>query len=109
MNPDEPTVLTKKEKIKIRKKDEAWNTKSAEAKLETFASMIDKSILSYPHLIRRSFISGIFTGLGATVGVTLVFIFLSYALNFLGGVQFLRDWLKIDELATQINNLNPKK
>lgn len=70
---------------KIKKQ---WSEKSAEQKIESFAYMIDKAILSYPSLMKRSFMAGIFTGLGATLGVAIVLILLSAIVNWLGFIPF---------------------
>jgi len=97
------TEKTKSKKVKFKRSE--WSAKTAEEKLEIFASMLDKSILSYSHLARRSFLSGIFAGLGATVGVTLIFILVLTLLNWLGGVPFIGDLLHINDLVRQIQQL----
>jgi hypothetical protein len=96
-------------KLKREKGTENWSTKTAEQKLEAFAFMLDKSILSYRHLIKRSFIAGIFTGLGATVGVTLVFIILAALIAWIGQIPFVGDIIKNSQIQTQLDQLNPKK
>ena len=80
-------------KSKNKQDRELWTTQSAEKKLEIFASMIDKSILSYPDLMKRSFVSGIFTGLGATVGVALISLIIAAILNWLGAISFLKGYV----------------
>ncbi|MEI7603967.1 MAG: DUF5665 domain-containing protein [bacterium] len=96
-------------KVKNKNTPADWSHKTAEQKLEVLASMLDKAVLSYPHLIKRSFIAGIFTGLGATVGVTVVFALIVWFLSIIGGVPFLRDWLQTDQWSSTVQNLNPKK
>lgn len=93
---------------KTKKDVSLWTTQSAERKLEVFASMIDKSILSYPNLIKRSFVSGVFTGLGATVGVILIFTILTTALNWLGGIAFIKEYFHTDQVLNQVQQFNPK-
>ena len=84
-----------------------WDKKTADQKLETFAAMMDKAVLSYPHLIRRSFISGIFTGLGATVGVAILFLVLTLIFTLLGKVPFIGTYSNL--INNQLQDLKPGK
>jgi hypothetical protein len=85
-----------------------WDQKTTDQKLESFTGMLDKSFLSYPHLMRRSFVSGIFTGLGATVGVTLLFVILSLLFKVLDIVPVIRDVQAVKDTNQFINQLNPR-
>ena len=60
-------------------------------KMAFLTMAIERTYPNMKHLAWRSFYSGIFTGLGATVGLALVLLLLGFIINLLGGVPFLHD------------------
>ncbi len=44
-------------------------------------------------LLWRSFLAGLFSGLGATLGVAIVLALLAYLIRHLGGLPVIGDWL----------------
>lgn len=93
--------------MKNKKSRGLFKDQSAEEKLETFSSMLDKAVLSYPNLIKRSFVSGIFTGLGATIGVALIFIILTFAFKVLGQIPFIGTYAEL--VNNQLQDIKPGK
>ena len=96
-------------KNKSQKNAETWGQKTAEQQLQTFVSMMDKALLSYPSLIKRSLVAGVFTGLGATIGVTLIFAIIAALIHWLGFVPILGDFINQTKFGEQVTNLTTKK
>ncbi|OGY29682.1 MAG: hypothetical protein A3F33_00075 [Candidatus Woykebacteria bacterium RIFCSPHIGHO2_12_FULL_43_10] len=67
---------------------------SYEDSLEKLIRAIDKVYLNPRQLFIRSFLSGLFTGLGATVGLTLVLILVGWIFTLLGGLPLVGFWIK---------------
>lgn len=65
---------------------EEIDNKKLQNTLQTLVSSIDKVYLDRKRLMIRSFISGVFTGLGATIGLSIVLILIGFILHLLGGV-----------------------
>jgi Na+-translocating ferredoxin:NAD+ oxidoreductase RnfA subunit len=93
------------EKPKLKKKKVKWSDKNSDEKLETFIRIAEKSYLSYPHLMKKSFVAGIFYGLGTTIGVALVFITLAAIIRWLGFIPFVGDIAK--QFETQVQKYSP--
>ena len=58
--------------------------KKSEIKVETFLRVADKYYGDWKFLIARSLVAGLFTGIGATLGLGLVLWIVTQILNYLG-------------------------
>lgn len=72
-------------------------------KSQLIFSAIDKIHPSYPKLILRSFIVGIFTGLGATIGASIVISLLAFTLSQLESVPFLEGIIEKTQIQKQLS------
>ena len=59
-----------------------------------FVRAMEKAYGSWKYLAGRSFVAGIFTGLGATVGVAIVLLIIGYILKWLGVIPVVGDFFK---------------
>ena len=66
--------------------------KAKESSLLAFTRVVDKAYGNWGYLISRSFVSGIFIGLGATVGFAVVVVVIGYILSALGVVPIVGDF-----------------
>ncbi len=66
--------------------------KAKESSILAFTRALDKAYGSWGYLISRSFVSGIFIGLGATVGFAIVVVVVGYILSALGVVPIVGDF-----------------
>lgn len=64
---------------------------------------IDKIHPSYPKLIARSFVVGIFTGLGATIGASIVISLLAFLLTQLETVPFINTIIENSQIQEQLS------
>ncbi|MBU1082893.1 hypothetical protein KKE14_00410 [Patescibacteria group bacterium] len=63
-----------------------------------FVRIFERTYGNWKGIAARSFVSGIFTGLGATVGVAIVFVLVGYLLKYLGVLPVVGTFFKqIDE------------
>lgn len=79
--------------------------KTKESSLLAFTRAVDKAYGSWGHLISRSFVSGIFIGLGATIGFAIVVVVIGYILSALGVVPIVGDFFTA--LNEFINSVTP--
>lgn len=73
---------------------EKLKQKTRDASLLSFTRAIDKAYGSWGYLISRSFVSGIFIGLGATIGFAIVVALIGYILEVLGVMPVVGDFFK---------------
>jgi hypothetical protein len=57
------------------------NNQKTQKTINALASSLDRYYGNYHEVIRRSFVGGFFSGLGATVGITVFFALLGLLLN----------------------------
>lgn len=69
------------------------NDKEKADKLDQLVNIIDKTYHHPGNLMWRSFVSGLLSGLGATIGVAVVLTLLGYLLRHLGGLPVIGQWL----------------
>ncbi len=63
-----------------------------------FLVALDKAYGNWGYLAGRSFVAGIFVGLGATVGFALIVVIVGYILNSLGVIPVIGDFfIKLNE------------
>lgn len=63
-----------------------------------FIKIFERTYGNWKGIAGRSFVSGIFTGLGATIGVAIVFVMVGYLLKYLGVIPVVGDFFKqLDE------------
>jgi hypothetical protein len=73
--------------------------KSTDKILGAFAQSLEKYYNSWGNLIGRSFVSGLFTALGATVGLALILAFFGVVLGWLGVLPVVGDFfVRIDQV-----------
>lgn len=65
--------------------------------LISFLIALEKAYGSWGYLAGRSFVAGIFVGLGATIGFALVIVIIGYIFNVLGVIPVIGDFF------TQLN------
>ena len=76
-----------------------------QASITAFTRALDKAYGSWGYLIARSFVSGIFIGLGATVGFALVIVIVGYVFSALGVLPIVGDFfIRLNEF---INSTTP--
>ncbi|MDD5605898.1 MAG: DUF5665 domain-containing protein [Patescibacteria group bacterium] len=73
--------------VPLKKKPEA-----GEKHIVALTRAVDKAYGSWRHLIARSFVSGVFVGLGATVGFALVIALVGYILGALEVVPIIGEF-----------------
>ena len=74
--------------------------------LINFLIALDKAYGSWGYLAGRSFLAGIFIGLGATVGFALVIVVIGYILNILGVIPVVGDFFtNINEFIGSTTNV----
>jgi hypothetical protein len=67
--------------------------------LSDFAKALDRYYSSWSTLMARSFVSGLFTALGATVGLAIVLTFFGVVLEWLGVLPVVGDFfVRIDQV-----------
>ena len=66
--------------------------KVKESSVLAFTRAIDKAYGSWGYLISRSFVSGIFIGLGATIGFAIIIVIIGYILSALGVIPIVGDF-----------------
>ena len=75
--------------------------------LINFLIALDKAYGSWSYLAGRSFLAGIFIGLGATVGFALVIVIIGYILNVLGVIPVVGDFFtNINEFIGSTTNVS---
>ncbi len=67
--------------------------KKSLASLDNLVSAIDKAYHQPKELAKRSFLYGLMSGLGATIGVAIVLALLAYLIRVLGGLPVIGQWL----------------
>ena len=68
-----------------------------------FTRIFERTYGNWKGIAARSFVSGIFTGLGATVGVAIVFVVVGYILKYLGVIPVVGTFFKqIDEFLKAV-------
>lgn len=83
------------------------NNKINDKLLHAFVRALEKSYGSWLYLAGRSFVAGIFSGLGATVGVALVIVVLGYILNWLGVIPVIGDFFRqLDTFISSALSIN---
>ncbi|OGB74062.1 hypothetical protein A2V68_02410 [candidate division Kazan bacterium RBG_13_50_9] len=80
-------------------------SKMGSISLVAFARALDKAYGSWSHLAARSFVSGVFVGLGATIGFAAVVIIIGYLLSALGYLPIVGDFFT--RLNEFINSATP--
>jgi len=73
--------------------------------LISFLIALEKAYGNWGYLAGRSFVAGIFVGLGATIGFALVIVIIGYILNALGVIPVIGDFFK--QLNEFINSATP--
>lgn len=84
---------------------EKLKKKAKDTSLLAFTRAVDKAYGNWGYLISRSFVSGIFIGLGATVGFAIVVVVIGYILSVLGVVPIVGDFFTV--LNEFINSVTP--
>lgn len=74
-----------------------------EKQIDMLIAAIDKAYHKTSYLVWRSFLTGLASGLGATLGVALLLTLIGYLLRELGGVPFIGNW--INNFNTSLPNL----
>jgi hypothetical protein len=72
-------------------------------KVEVLTKATDRAYGSMKRLMWRSFVAGIFTALGATIGVSIVLAVVAYLLSQLRGVPFLEPVIENSQIEKVIS------
>jgi len=62
--------------------------------LNRLSLAVEKFYGSYWRLILRSFVGGLFYGLGATIGLAIVLVIIGYVLQILGVLPVVGEWFR---------------
>jgi len=73
-----------------------------EKQIDMLITAIDKAYHKTSYLVWRSFLIGLASGLGATLGVALLLGLIGYVLRELGGLPFVGNW--INNFSTTLPN-----
>lgn len=83
---------------------QALSDKEVAKRLNQLYGILTKQYPSYPILILRSFISGLFTAFGATIGLSIFLAIVGYLLVKLEAVPVIGDWLNKSGVLDTLNN-----
>lgn len=83
------------------KKENETTDKDFIKKASLIVAAIDKIHPSWPKLIARGFVVGIFTGLGATIGVSIVISLLAFLLTQLETIPFVNTLIENSQIQQQ--------
>lgn len=82
----------KEQQAETLQKFESKSNSEVEKKLDILFGLISKTYPSRKKLLLRSFLSGIATALGATVGLSLALALLTFLLNLLSNIPVFGEW-----------------